>query len=98
MFNRSKKDNSHQLDDVIKELIREIETTDVNTDDYANEVASLKTLMELRNQDKAVAKKNSVSLETIVAASAHLIGIAMILGFEKANVITSKSLGFVPKI
>jgi hypothetical protein len=59
---------------------------------------NIKTLMEARTADKAGAKQDSVSPDMIASIAGTLLSIGLILGFEKANVITSKSLSFVPKI
>jgi hypothetical protein len=92
-----RKDETHQLDDVISTLIEDIRTVPTGEDAHTNAVQSLKVLMEARIADKA-ARKPLVSPDVLVAAMAHIFGIGMILGFEKANVVTSKSLSFVPKI
>lgn len=42
-------------------------------------------------------KKPLFSGDALLNAGAHVFGLGMILGFEKANVITSKALGFVMK-
>ena len=97
MFNRTPKDESHPLDETIANLIAEISTL-TEDEPRTQAVESLKILMELRNADKAEARKLPVNPDVMIAAGAHILGIAMILGFEKANVITTKSLAFVPKI
>jgi hypothetical protein len=71
---------------------------DAGDEAHTNAITALKTLMEIRNADKVAAKTPFVNPEVLITAVAHLTGIIIILGFEKANVITSKSLGFVPKI
>ena len=98
MFVRTSKDETHPLDEPIDNLIRGIAGLSEGDELHTQAVASLKTLMELRNADKAEKRKPFVSPEVVVAASAHLLGIAMILGFEQRHVLTSKAMNFVPKI
>lgn len=98
MFSRNPKEETHPLDDPIDNLIRSLAGMTEGDEIHTQAVVSLKTLMELRAADKAAQKKLPVNPDVLVAAGAHLLGIAMILGFEKANVLTSKSLSFVPKI
>ena len=93
----SRKDDTHQLDGVIAGLIDEIDSMPIGDENYAPAIESLRVLMEARTADKAAKTKLTVSNDVIVQAVTHLLGIGMILGFEKANVITSKALGFVPR-
>lgn len=98
MFNRKSKDEAHPLDDTITMLITSINAMTEGDETHTQAVTSLKTLMELRNADKAETGKLPVSPEVLTAAGAHLLGIAMILGFEMRHVLTSKAISFVPKI
>jgi hypothetical protein len=99
VFDRKKEDEAHPLDESIRYLISEIEGMSDNAENQrTNAVESLRILMELRNADKAEKRKLPVSPDVLTAAGAHILGIAMILGFEKRNVLTSKAMQFVPKI
>ncbi|HRX15969.1 MAG TPA: hypothetical protein P5123_06625 [Spirochaetota bacterium] len=42
-------------------------------------------------------KNRKVKPDTIAIVMTNLIGIGMILGYERVNIITSKALGFVLK-
>jgi ATP phosphoribosyltransferase regulatory subunit HisZ len=97
MFNRTPKNESHPLDETIENHISELAGLTAGDEAHNNAVSSLKTLMELRTADKA-ARKPTVSPDMMASVAGHLVGISMILGFEKANVLTSKSLTFVQKI
>jgi hypothetical protein len=93
---KNTRNEAHQLDESIKLLISELAGFDAGTPEHDACVTALKTLMELRIADKA-AVKPSVSPDVLVSAVSSLLGIVMILGFEKANVLTTKALAFVPK-
>jgi len=97
VFNRNRRDESHPLDDVIEHLTSALEGLDDGSENHTRAVESLKTLYELRAADKA-GKKFSVNSDVITAGAMQLVGIFAILGFEKANVITTKAMGFVPKV
>lgn len=97
MFTRQKT-TTHQLDETIANLLAEIENQTVGDESHTNAIASLKVLMDTRAAELAQANRPWVNPDVIVHSVAHLVGISMILGFEKANVITSKSLSFVPRI
>jgi hypothetical protein len=96
VFTLTRKTETHPLDETIESLISEIAGMSAGDELYTAAVASLKTLMEIRTADKAAGR--IMSPDAMTTAAAHLLGIVMILGFEKANVITSKGLSFVPKI
>jgi hypothetical protein len=99
VFNRNpKEDPPHDLDETITNLISEFAGLDAGSAEQTAAAVSLKVLMELRAADKLAAKKPVMSPDMIAAIAANLLGIGLILGFEKANVITTKSLSLLPKI
>lgn len=98
MFLRNPPIETHPLDETITKLISKLEGMEAGSEEYSKAVVSLQTLMELRAAEQAVAKQHLVSPEKIADIAANLLGISLILGFEKANVVTSKGLGFVPRI
>jgi hypothetical protein len=98
VFNRKSVDETHPLDETIANLISELAGLETGSELHVAAVNSLKVLMEARTADKAAAKPATLSPDMIASIAANLLGIVAILGFEKANVVTSKSLSFVPKI
>jgi hypothetical protein len=98
VFNRKPKEEPHALDETITNLISEIAGLETGSELYTSAVESLKVLIELRISEKEFAKPAKISPDMITSAVTNLLGIGMILGFEKANVITSKSLSFIPKM
>ena len=98
MFNRKPELKSHPLDETIANLISAFPGLEDGSEEYTAAANSLKTLMEARTADEAARKRPTVSPDMLASATASLLGIVMILGFEKANVVTTKSLSFIPKI
>lgn len=98
MFHLTRKAEPHQLDEVITNLIASLEGTSEDTSEYAKQVASLQTLMELRNADKSVARQFPVNPDVLASAAANLVGIVMILQWERVNVLTSKAITLLPRI
>lgn len=94
MFIPKKKTEPTALDIAIDNLVSELAGYDANSEEYTAAAANLKVLVEAKALEP---KPNVVSADTIAVIAGNLLGIVMILGFEKANVITSKSLGFVMK-
>lgn len=98
MFNRKpKQEKAHALDETIENLISEIAGMTAGDEAHIHAVESLKILMELRIADKAAQRSFTLDPNQLISAGSMLLGIGLILGFEKANVITTKGLSFVPK-
>jgi hypothetical protein len=96
VFNRNRPEETHPLDETITNLISEFAGSETSEEE-AERAAIIKTFWELRAADKLAARR-TLSPDMIAAITANLLGIGMILGFEKANVLTSKSLSLIPKI
>ena len=88
------------LEEAISELISEMREFDAETEEYTAAAANLKVLMEARQIEKSIEQSWYPSADAVALVAGNLLGIIAILSFEKANVITSKSLNFVlkPKI
>lgn len=80
------------LEKVIDDLLEDI---NIYVDDTAEKVkmAKLKELYLLKEMDS----KNKVSKDTMAVVAGNLLGIALILNYEKAGIITSKAVGFIIK-
>jgi hypothetical protein len=61
--------------------------------EYADLTESLSKLYALKESSS----KNRLSKDTMAVVAGNLLGIVMIVGHEKAHVVTSKALGFVMK-
>jgi hypothetical protein len=99
VFNREPK--NVQPSDLQEEITRVIMTmSDQNpeTEEYTTMVSNLKVLVEARQLDEATDTPYRPSADTMLSVGGSILGIVLILGFEKANVITSKGLSFIPKI
>lgn len=79
----------------IASVLEQLDGLSVGTDEYADALTTLERLTKLHTQYKG---KNQVSADAVVTAAASLGGIALILGFERAHVITTKAIGFVAKL
>lgn len=64
-----------------------------DSDEYNRVVDQLTSLSALLPN-----KEFAVKPDVLVSALSYLAGIVVIVGYEHAHVITSKALGFVPKI
>lgn len=92
-INKSNRPKS-KLDLEIERLLRYMADEYPGSEDYATISAQLQKLYDL----KAIDAKKSVSPDTMAMITANLAGILMIVGHERANVLTSKAIGFVTKL
>lgn len=79
------------MDEEIIRLVKALSNMTPNDKDYATIVNNLKTLCEARE------KKNDrvLSYETLLTVGVNLIGLIIILNFERTGVITSKAMSFL---
>lgn len=89
-----KKSKNTLLDTAITNLLTEITSMKVENPQYANALTQLEKLHAM----KATEKSSRVDNNTLVLAGANLVGIALIIGYESKNVITSKALMFLGKL
>jgi len=94
MFTKPKKESS-KLDEIIDEVETYILSSSPNDEEYSDLMDHLSKLYKIREQENSE-KKISANTKAIIIA--NLAGIVMILGFEKAHVVTSKALSFIVKL
>lgn len=81
------------LDKAIDSVLHEMESLTADSPEFERMVNQLEKLYKMK-QSVAPAR---ISPETVLTVAGNLAGIGMILGYEKANVITSKALNFIIK-
>lgn len=81
------------MDEEIARLVDLLKKADPTTKEYETIVDNLKVLCEARE------KKNerAISYEMLIGVGANLLGLLIVLNFEKANVITSKAFSMLWK-
>jgi len=79
------------IDTEIERLAKKLASMNPEEDKYNEVASSLKLLCEARE------KKNDrvISSEALLAAAVNIIGILVVLNFERTGVITSKAFGFL---
>lgn len=86
-----KQSDPTSLEQEIERVIAIMSTHEPDSDEYAKMNKQLGTLHE-----RALAEKpKPLDAATIATISANLAGILLIVGHERAHVITSKAVGFV---
>lgn len=91
MFAKKDKPEPSALENAIEDALVNLSPHD---DDYTEKVQAVERLYKLKEIDSP----QRVSPDSIALIIGHLTGIAMIVGYERANVVTSKAVGFVKKL
>ena len=84
------------IDEQIEETLGQMEQYEVGSEEYLSAAKAVEVLCQARSHAKAVAFKG-VPLETIVAVGANILGLLIVLNYEKTNIITSKAFGWISK-
>ena len=82
------------LEEAIESAFVELSEHGAVTEEYAQIVNQLEKLHDMKKQETA---NRVVSPDTLIAAAGNLLGIVVILGYERTHVIATKALGFVLK-
>lgn len=71
-----------------------LQRLDPASEEYGTTLDRLVKLHKMEDDNRP----KSVSPDTLVSAAASLIGILLILHYERTEIVTTKALGFVPKM
>lgn len=88
----TKGNKSNKLEMEIESVLEQLSAYSPESEQYSEILANLERLYKISEN-----KTSGVSPDTIAMIAGNLLGIALILGYEKTNIITSKALGFVLK-
>lgn len=95
MFNRKPSNEELRIAHAIDELLTEMKNEEGDTERYAALSEQLVKLTKLLQEVKKT--KPSVSPDTVLLVVGNLVGIAIIVGHERAHVVTSKALSLLTK-
>lgn len=87
------KKKEHCLDEEIIRTIDELGYMDPHSKEYKDALTNLERLYLMKNGEKS-----QIDINKMLMIGGNLLGIGLILVFEKSDIITSKALGFVNKI
>ena len=94
MFTKKTLHEPSRLEKVIDDLLSEMNSVMSDTEEYSKMADQLVQLYALRDGDRP----KGISPDTMAIIAGNLLGILIIVGFERANVVTSKALSFVLKL
>lgn len=95
MLKLTRKDKRSLLEKEVHSLLTKLSTMDSASEEYGKVLRHLETLQTCLTDEKKVKSEYVISPDTIAIIAGNLLGIALILSFEKANVLTTKAIGFV---
>lgn len=110
IFEKKKDSVEEKIDEFLEKDAPQIESREYCTDEeferllsvHDHEVKAYETkarvLRELSEAKAANNRWNKVSADTIVSAGVTLLGIVLMLNFEKTDIIKSKVTSFIPKV
>jgi hypothetical protein len=94
LFNK-KTETDLRLENEINALLAQMKTNTVGSDEYTAAMEALSKLMELK-ESKNLSRR--ISPDTLAIVVGNLIGVIVIVSYEKHNIVTSKALTFVQKL
>lgn len=83
------------LDQAIDTLADMIDDPSLDPDDMDKLIGQLERLAKVK---KAIQPTSTISADAKLAALAQVTTVAIIVGHERAHVVTSKAISFVPKL
>ena len=92
MFTIKKKEDKH-IDEAIELLLQ-----DMIAETEPEKVKELAASVELLSKSKSYKDNDEFSKDTILLVVANLVGIGIILCYERTNVLSSKALNFLMKL
>jgi hypothetical protein len=93
MFNQESSEKT-ELEKAISELLSEMAGAQGDSPEYAAMVDQLVKLHAMKTEER----RPRISPDTLATIAANLGGILIIVGHERAHIVTSKALGFIKRL
>ena len=81
------------VDEAIGKVLTEMRQYGLDAPEYREAIEYLDRLMKMRTEER----RNRISPDTILIVAGNLLGILIIVGYERGHVMTSKAMTFVVK-
>ena len=82
-----------ELDEAITKALKQLDNVQAFSDEYIKGVSQIEKLYAL----KTVNRRQRISPDTMAIVLGNLLGIVLIVGYERANVLSSAAKTFVLK-
>lgn len=93
MFGRTPKEESKKLDIVMNQILDDMIAYSPSSAEYPDLMKKLKKVHAMRTSNKM----SWPSPDTIALVAANIVGILIIVGYERGNAVTSKAFGMLHK-
>jgi hypothetical protein len=94
MFRKSpRRDKRTNLEKAIDSVLKSMEAVKTDSEEYSKMAKNLEMLYKAKSQQS----ERRVSPDTIAVVAGNLLGIVLILGYERTEIIRTKALGFILK-
>ena len=97
MFNKNHTISDHDLDGLIADLAADLRGRECDTKEYRKVSEQYQKLMKLRadlNEDK----RERVTLKDLLPIFGSLLGIVLVLNYERVAVVTTKAWSLIHKV
>jgi hypothetical protein len=94
MFYLKSKTEKSGLDKAIDEIFSEMQGFTADAEEYSKMTLQLERLYALKQIDCP----NRVSPDTLTIVIGNIVGIVLIIGYERSNILTSKALNLLFKL
>lgn len=93
MFGIFRNEIDSRFDDAAARLFDEMNTYDPDTEEYQNALDKLERLAKINENNQ----RSKVSADTIAIVAGNLLGILIVVGYERGHVLTTRMKDFVLK-
>ena len=97
MFNKNHTISDHDLDGLIADLAADLRGRECDTKEYRKVSEQYQKLMKLR-ADLSEDKRERVTLKDLLPIFGSLLGIVLVLNYERVAVVTTKAWSLIHKI
>ena len=97
MFHKNHTISDHDLDGLIADLAADLRGRECDTKEYRKVSEQYQKLMKLR-ADLSEDKRERVTLKDLLPIFGSILGIILVLNYERVAVVTTKAWSLIPKI
>lgn len=100
MNKQKNKDIQKRLDERIEGLVDDLETFDKHKDseDYNQTISNIESLTRIKKELRDSGKWSDMRSERVITAILGLVGVLLILNYEKTDIVTTKTFGMVTRL
>jgi hypothetical protein len=86
------------LEEEIQRLTGELTMLDPTDSDYEIIAENLDKVVKIHNEQKKVVNKSGIDKNVLISAGTNILGILLVLNYEKLGIISSKAFSMIGKM